>query len=144
MVGLPCAGKTTLAKQLERDLPSMRLTPDEWMARVVGDGYDEQKRAVIESMLWDIAAQALRLGIHVILDYGFWSREEREDFRLRAAKLGADTKIHFLDVSREELLARLASRNANLSTDTFHINAADLEGWFDLFEPPTHDESRRE
>ena len=25
--GLPCAGKTTLAKQLERDVPALRLCP---------------------------------------------------------------------------------------------------------------------
>jgi predicted kinase len=140
MVGLPCSGKTTLAKKLEQELPAMRLTPDEWMARVVGDGYDEVKRAVVEVMLWEIAAQGLRLGINVILDYGFWAREEREDFRARAAELGADTKVHFLDVPREELLKRLEARNATLPDDTFHIHADDLEQWFDFFQPPTIDE----
>ena len=29
--GLPGAGKTTLAKQIEHDLPALRLTPDDWM-----------------------------------------------------------------------------------------------------------------
>ena len=140
MVGLPCAGKTTLAKKLADELPAMRLTPDEWMARVVGDGYDEAKRAIVEAMLWDIAAQGLRLGINVVLDFGFWSCVEREDYRARAAQLEADTKVHFLDVSREELLQRLQSRNAALPSDTFHIEPADLESWWDLFEPPTSDE----
>lgn len=140
MVGLPGAGKTTLAKKLAHDLPALRLTPDEWMARVVGDGYDEEKRAVVEAMLWEIAAQGLRLGIDVILDYGFWSREERDDFRQRAAKLGANTKVHFVDVSREELFRRLETRNAALPPDTFHIDAADLEEWIPFFEPPTDDE----
>jgi predicted kinase len=79
MVGLPCSGKTTLAKKLQQELPAMRLTPDEWMARVVGDGYDEAKRAIVEAMLWEIAAQGLQLGINVILDYGFWARVERDD-----------------------------------------------------------------
>ena len=140
MVGLPCSGKTTLAKKLQQELPAMRLTPDEWMARVVGDGYDEAKRAIVEAMLWAIAAQGLRLGINVILDYGFWAREERDDFRARAAQFGADTKVHFLDVPRKELLKRLEARNAALPDDTFHITAADLEQWFDFFQPPTIDE----
>ena len=30
MVGLPCSGKTTLAKQLEQERSALRLTPDEW------------------------------------------------------------------------------------------------------------------
>jgi predicted kinase len=140
MVGLPGAGKTTLAKKLQQELPAMRLTPDEWMAQVVGDGYDEAKRAIVEAMLWDIAAQGLRLGINVILDYGFWSRVEREDYRARAAKIGADSKVHYLDVSPEELAQRLTSRNAVLPPDTFHIELDDLEAWSVLFEPPTSDE----
>ncbi len=140
MVGLPGSGKTTLAKKLEQELPAMRLTPDEWMARVVGDGYDEAKRAIVEAMLWDIAAQGLRLGIDVILDFGFWARVERDDYRARAAKLGADTKVHFLDVSLEALSKRLTLRNAALPSDTFHIEPTDLEAWSVLFEPPAADE----
>jgi predicted kinase len=140
MVGLPCSGKTTLAKKLQQELPAMRLTPDEWMARVVGDGYDEAKRAIVETMLWDIAAQGLKLGINVVLDYGFWARVERDDYRTRAAKLGADMKVHYLDISREELIKRLESRNAALPSDTFHIEPVDLAAWWDLFEPPTSDE----
>ena len=35
--GLPGAGKTTLAKQLERERPALRLTPDEWIAPLLAD-----------------------------------------------------------------------------------------------------------
>src|SRR5258708_5633784 len=65
--GLPGSGKTTLAKQLERDLPALRLAPDEWMARIVGDGFDDAKRAAVEAVQWEIAARALSLGINVSL-----------------------------------------------------------------------------
>ena len=81
--GLPGSGKTTLARRLERDLPAVRLAPDEWMARIVGDGYDEAKRAAVEAVQWEIAARALRLGVDVILENGFWSSSECDDFRAR-------------------------------------------------------------
>ncbi len=93
--GLPGSGKTTLARRLERDLPALRLAPDEWMARIVGDGYDESKRAAVEAVQWEIAARALSLSVDVILENGFWSRSERDDFRARAAALGADTRAAF-------------------------------------------------
>ena len=138
--GLPGSGKSTLAKRLERELPGLRLTPDEWMVRIVGDGYDEAKREAVEAVQWEIAAQALSLGVDVILENGFWSREERDDFRERAAALGADSRLHFLDVTRDELLKRLQSRNAALPPDTFCITEAQFDIWWNWFEPPTQDE----
>ncbi|MCE0497909.1 MAG: ATP-binding protein [Methylacidiphilales bacterium] len=138
--GLPGSGKTTLARRLERDMPALRLTPDEWMARIVGDGHDEVKRAAVEAVQWEIAAQALSLGIDVILENGFWSRSERDDFRARAAALGAATKLHYLDVPLDELKKRIALRNAALPPDTFHVEVAQIDLWASLFEPPTPDE----
>jgi hypothetical protein len=63
MCGLPCSGKTTLARSLERDLGALRLCPDEWMTRIVGDGRDEAKRATVEAVQWEVAARALTLGL---------------------------------------------------------------------------------
>ena len=77
-------------------------------------------------MQWEIAARVLSLGVNVILEFGFWSRRERDDFRSRAAALGSETKLHFLDVPRDELLRRLELRNAALPPDTFHVDDADL------------------
>jgi len=34
--GLPCAGKTTLARQIEQERSALRLTPDEWITRLFG------------------------------------------------------------------------------------------------------------
>ena len=134
--GLPGSGKTTLAKRLECEIPALRLAPDEWMARLVGNGYDEAKRTTVEAVQWDIAARALSLGVDVILENGFWSHSERDDIRSRAAALGAETKLHFLDVPLNVLSKRLALRNAALPPDTFRVDVAQLNLWWDLFEPP--------
>ena len=91
-------------------------------------------------MQWEIAEKVLSLGVDVILENGFWAREERDDLRERAAALGADSKLHFLDVSKDELLKRLRSRNAALPPDTFSVTEAQLELWWGWFEPPTQDE----
>src|SRR5688572_18649715 len=90
--GLPGSGKSTLAKKLEGQYRALRLTPDEWMSRILGVGYDEEKRTIIEAIHWDIAQQALRLGVDVILESGFWTRKERDEFRCRARELGAATE----------------------------------------------------
>jgi len=117
--GLPGSGKTTLAKRVEQEHSALRLTPDEWMARIVGAGEDEARRAAIELIQWEIAQRALKLGINVVLESGFWARSERDDFRARAASLGADTKLYYLDVPLEELKRRIELRNSNLPPDYF-------------------------
>src|SRR5437667_383552 len=57
--GLPGAGKTTFAKRLEVERTALRLTPDDWMARLNIDLFDEPGRAAIEDLQWEIAARAL-------------------------------------------------------------------------------------
>jgi hypothetical protein len=46
------------------------LIPDEWMDRIVGDGYNDEKRAVVETMQWEIAEKVLKLGVDVIWEGG--------------------------------------------------------------------------
>jgi predicted kinase len=144
MVGLPCSGKTTLAKQLEQEFSALRLTPDEWHIRLFGQDVNEKehddRHNLVEALLWSVAARVLVLGLDVILDFGFWSRIERNDFRSRAIKLGTDLKIHYLEVSDEVLVARLAIRNAQFPGSTFRIPETKLKEWAAIFEPPSQEE----
>ena len=147
MVGLPCSGKTTLAQKLETERSALRLTPDEWQVRLFGQDAQapehDARHGLIEAMLWDIASRALVLGMDVILDFGFWAREEREDFRLRAKKLGAGSEVHYLDVPEGELLRRLALRNSQPSEKSFHIPEGMMRPWIAFFQRPTPDELER-
>jgi predicted kinase len=147
MVGLPCSGKTTLAHKLEHELPALRLTPDEWQIPLFGQDAEapehDARHSLIEAMLWNIASRALELGTNVILDFGFWAREEREDFRLRAKQLGAGSEVHFLDVSEQELLRRLAIRNSQPSQASFHISEEMMKPWIVFFQKPAPDELER-
>ena len=147
MVGLPCSGKTTLARTLEHERSALRLTPDEWQLRLFGQDAEEPehdaRQTLIEALLWELASRALVLGTNVILDFGFWAREEREDFRGRAKQLGASSEVHFLDVPEEELLRRLELRNAQHSSGSFYITEEMMKPWIAFFQKPTPDELER-
>lgn len=142
--GLPGAGKTTLARQIETTRRALRLCPDEWIDRLLADPNDsaelDRLRDPVEQIQWDLAKRALALGVDVVLEFGFWSRAERDFFRSEAEALGARVELHYLDVPREELLARLARRNANLPPGTFRVTEQQLDEWLRMFEPPAPDE----
>ena len=94
-------------------------------------------------MLWTIASRALELGTNVILDFGFWAQEEREDYRSRTKQLGASSEVHFLDVSADELMQRLAVRNSQPSQTSFTIPETMMKPWIVFFQRPTPDELER-
>jgi predicted kinase len=142
--GLPGAGKTTLARRMEQALPALRLCPDEWIATIIADARDtaelDRLRTPVESVQWDVARRALALGLDVVLEWGFWSRAERDSYRAQAEALGARVELHYLDVGRDELWARLARRNAALPPGTFPVTEAQLDLWSGWFQPPAPDE----
>jgi predicted kinase len=141
--GLQGAGKTTLAKRLEAERSAVRLTADEWLHQVhpqVSGAELDALREPIERIQWAVAARALQLGCNVILDWGLWSREERDRYRLLGHDLGARVVLCLVDATRDELLARLSRRNADAPPGTFHITEARLDESMSLFERPLDDE----
>jgi len=142
--GLPGSGKTTLAKQIEQDHAALRFAPDEWIMRLLPEGWDsaelDRLRTPVESIQWDTALRALKLGISVVLEWGFWSHEERAHYRELAYQVGARVETLYLEVPLEELWARLKRRNANLPPGTFVVSKAELEFWWTLLEPPSPEE----
>lgn len=145
MVGLPCSGKTTRAKELEKEVNALRLTPDEWHLHLFGhDAHTpehDERHSRVEWMMWKTAERLLSMGVSVILDYGFWAREERDGLRAQAEKLGVDFRIHYMDVPLDELWRRLEARNEELGdVPVFHITREEIELWHSWFQAPTADE----
>lgn len=144
MVGLPCSGKTTRAKKLEAELGALRLTPDEWHRFLYGQDAThpdhDERHEKIEALQWEVAASALSLGLDVILDFGLWAKAERQDFRQRAAALGAETEIHFLDVPFDTLLERLEARNNQRTEDVTFIPLSMMKQYLPHFEAPDAEE----
>jgi len=139
--GMPGTGKTTLAAKIEREHNALRLTPDDWMMALAGgDGRDEALRARIEAVQFTLALRALELGLDVVLDNGFWSRRERDNCRTGAARVGAATRLYYMDIAKAEAKRRLALRNQNLPPNTFKVTAEDLDEWWTHLEIPTQDE----
>ena len=111
IAGLPGAGKTSLARQLEETIPAVRLCGDEWMSDLGIDLQDEAARERIEVLFWKLAQRFLALGQSVILESGFWLRSDRDEKRLGARALGVSIELHYLDVPLDERWRRIGTRN---------------------------------
>jgi predicted kinase len=134
--GLPGAGKTTLARRLEHELPAVRLCPDEWLAGLGIDLFDEATRERLEALHWQLAQRLLRLGQSVILENGFWGRAERDARRLAARELGARVELRYLEVPPNELWRRIERRNTDPTWGAAPITREQLAAWERLFEAP--------
>ena len=141
------AGKTTFARRLERSLPAIRFSHDEWMARLYGtdppfDLFAEYYRRVSDQIasVWPRCAE---LGLEVVLDLNFWSRKQRDETRVRVAEIGADSRLYRLACTDQEAWQRIEKRNADLQGGLLIVRDT-FEALKYRFEPLDPDEQRIE
>jgi len=144
LCGLTGSGKTRLARSLERALPALRFTVDEWMIALFGEHLPrkihDQRVAQLTDIAWDTAERALALGVHVVLDWGFWSRAAREAGAERVRAAGATPWLVYLEAPRSVLEHRLAARNAERPSGSYVVTPEMLDLFETWFEPPGDDE----
>ena len=134
--GLPGAGKTTRAKQLERALHAVRFCPDDWMEQLAIDVWDEGRRAKLEAFQWNLGQQLLTFGLTVIIEWGTWARSERDALRLGARALGAAVELHYVSAPIDVLFDRIQRRGI----EDPPITREQLQRWAEIIEVPTPEE----
>jgi predicted kinase len=140
MVGLPAAGKTTLARRIEIEHRALRFTPDEWMIPLFGESMANGKRNVLEGRFIATALGALRLGFNVVLDFGVWAKDERTALRWLASTVGAECQLVYVAIGEAEQRDRVNQRFATAPESTFPITQSDLDEWRMIFQPPDEEE----
>ncbi|WP_020077447.1 ATP-binding protein [Cryocola sp. 340MFSha3.1] len=140
MVGQPGSGKTTRARELEREHAAIRMSPDEWMKPLFGVSDMDGRRDVLEGRLIWTASQVLRLGNNAILDFGLWGRDERAGLHWLAGSLGATVQTVFVPVDPGTQLEHVQQRFVDDPSGTWEMDAATLDRWRAVFQKPGPEE----
>jgi predicted kinase len=137
LCGLPASGKTTHARELAETYGAVRLNGDEWKLALGIDPFDDAARIRLEAQLLRLTERLLTVGTSVILEWGFWTRAERDELRAFGRSLGAAVELRYLKVPFEELVRRVVERT---SSGGIPITAEHMATYRAAFEPPTDEE----
>ncbi|MGH3364713.1 MAG: AAA family ATPase [Nocardioidaceae bacterium] len=137
MCGPSGSGKSTYARRLERE-GMIRLSYDVEMWRrgistvpLPPDVRDEIEAGLRARLLELVAADA-----DVVLDFSFWSRRMRDDYRELLGATGVVPETIYLATDRETVLSRMRTRRGSHSDD-YVLTEELVAQYFDHFEPPT-------
>lgn len=144
--GKLASGKSWYCRELLKKSPALLLSVDEITLRLfpkeLGSRHD-QVTGMVQDYLLAKAVQAVEAGADVILDWGFWSRADRqaaeEFFRSRQI----ETQWHYIQVSEELWRQGIARRNAaaeaGTSTD-YYVDEGLLAKLASRFQEPEPEE----
>ncbi len=138
--GLPGAGKTTKATQLASEHRGVRMCPDDWMEQLGVDIWDAVARQRIEQLQWSTAGEILRRGTNIVIEWGLWTRSQRDRLLGEARSIGIEVHLIVLDPPVEVLWERIEAGGHTARLGTRAITRAELEQWYNDFERPDIDE----
>ncbi len=85
---------------------------------------------------------AVREGRDVVVDYSFWSRAQRDDYRRLARDAGAEVEVAYCPADPETARRRIERRNdGHAAPDTYAVEAETLSSYLEGFETPGPDKT---
>ena len=138
--GLPGSGKTTLATELASVMPAVRMCPDDWMVSSGIDLWNSVARSQIEQFQKALSLELLTAGHNVVIEWGVWTRRERDELRDAARAVGALVELRYVTAGTDELWRRIVERDLEGRWGSRSIRRDELEAWTEVYEVPDADE----
>ena len=144
--GKICSGKSTYAEQLRVKNNAVLLSTDEITLALFGQHCGDKHDDYVErtqNYLFNKSLELIEVGINVILDWGFWLKEERDYAREFYNNRNIECEFHYIDISNEAWKARLEKRNSEVlaeETNAYYIDDNLAKKFAAIFEVPSEDE----
>ncbi|MFJ3302816.1 AAA family ATPase [Streptomyces sp. NPDC086549] len=144
MCGLPGAGKTTYAMELVRR-GFARLSIDEVVWQRLGQrdaglvlgakAFDQLKEEVRRQQRQELV-ELMLAGRDVVVDYSFWSRAARDDYKALIESHGCRWELVHLKADRTTLERRLEVRNSEEGANSITVDDTLFSRYLANFEEP--------
>ncbi len=135
------AGKTTFAKKLEAETGATRYTFDEWMIDMFGDNpLDFPGSEAKTKTRLSLEVQKNFPAKDLILDYGFWSRKERDEYRELGRSHGAEVILYSVVIDMDVAKKRTLLRTERKEKGALFVDENAFEKLKAEFEALDHDE----
>ena len=142
--GKICCGKSTYARKLRAERNAVILSIDEMTLSLFPEGAGEMHDVYAlraERYLLELSLQVLDTGADVILDWGLWTREQRERLRRFYRERGVKSEIHYLRIPRAEWERRIRQRNSRQDGSAYFVDEGLIRKGEGLFEEPAPEEA---
>ena len=144
--GKICCGKTTYAQKLRNKNNAVLLSVDEitlaLFGQHCGDKHDEYVERT-EKYLLNKSLELIENNINVVLDWGFWTKAERESAKEFYKSRNIVCELHYIDISDETWKSRLRKRNNAVlakETSAYYVDDNLAAKFASIFELPSEDE----
>ena len=145
--GKICSGKTTYAKKLCENNNAVLLSVDEIMLALFdqccGPKLHMEYDRRIKGYLFDKSLEILEKGSDVILDWGFWTKEERDFTKNFYKSRNIDCELHYIEIDDETWEYQLNKRNneiLNKETQAYYLEHNRALEFASMFKKPDTDE----
>src|ERR1700689_2129270 len=137
MCGPAGSGKSTIARQYEEQgMTRLSFDQEAWSRGITTMPLPEDVHRDIEGVLRARLLGLVRTGSDVVLDFSFWSRRMRDEYRELLRPFGVVPETVYLATDRATVLRRVAAR-AGGDGDDFQLGTELAAAYFDHFEVPT-------
>ncbi|MCM1497600.1 MAG: ATP-binding protein [Clostridium sp.] len=145
--GKICSGKSVYAKQLQKKNSAVILSTDEATFDLIhneqGEFYNVFAKRV-NLYLRKKAVETVRAGANVILDWGFWTKEDRADISAFLQSNNVPYEWHYIDIDDKIWQQHIEQRNRTVQSGNggcdFYVDDGLLKKMNTLFEQPAREQ----
>lgn len=144
--GKIASGKSYFADKLKKENNAVILSCDELFKMIFKDDQGEKHDEItkrIREYIYKKSVEIVRAGTDVILEFGFWSRENRKSVSEYYKQCGIQTEWYYIMISDDDWKLNINERNKEVlagRSDAFFVDDGLLQKMNNLFEEPMESE----